>query len=188
MLTEPATSRLEGTPWGLESCTQRLPAGTWDGLRGTMCPEEKAGPQASGAEALGCSVTVSRGGMNGTGEFLIDLKAQALPNAWAYPKKGRVRGQGLVDHTGSCDSLSRSTQGCHGFTFQKESRKDWDWGKANLTSQGHPWLHRELEASLGLHRKMDANKSRCNLWNVKLPWPGRGEEGAMDRPREESSA
>lgn len=123
MLTEPATSRLEGTPWGLESCTQRAPAGTWDGLRGTMCPEEKAGPQASGAEALGCSVTVSRGGMNGTGEFLIDLKAQAPPNAWAYPKKGRVRGQGLADHTGSCDSLSRSTQGCHDFTFQSSRRR-----------------------------------------------------------------
>lgn len=63
MLTKPAPpTEVGGDYLGLKSCTQRAPAGTWDGLRGTMCPEEKAGSQASGAEALGCSVTVSKAG------------------------------------------------------------------------------------------------------------------------------
>lgn len=121
----------------------------------------------------------TRGGLSGTREF---FEAQAPPNAWVYPK-GRVQGQGLWDHAGACGLFSRSTEGCHDFTFQKESWKNWDWGKAKITSQGHPWLQRKLEASLGLHRKLDANKSRCNLWNVKLPWLGGGGEGAIDRPR-----
>lgn len=97
----------------------------------------------------------TRGGLSGTGEF---LKAQAPQNAWVYPKNGGVQGQSLWDHAGACGLFSRSTQGCHDFMFQKESRKNWDWGKAKITSQGHPWLQRELEASLGLHSWMPINQ------------------------------
>lgn len=97
----------------------------------------EARPQASGAEALGCSVTVSKAGQPG------------YEGGWGTPD--RPHGLGSTECMGLSQEgsrgarrsrwpaqLSRSTQGCYDFTFQKESQKDWDWGKANLTSQGHP--------------------------------------------------